>query len=368
MNKIIIIIISIGILTLNIPILRAEDKIEKEQSAIAPSPKEKVIFFYFQNKDTTENYEYLSSIIPDAIAKDIKTIGEYEVETFPVKVDYLESGSSAEDMNNFIRLLSDTNKEVKTDFMLIGSFFIEDKQIIIMTQLFDVETQKIIYIEKTKSRLSAYVLDMIENATNNIHLALTKLSKIKKEERAKSEEEKKARVSPFLGLYNALSGITFGFNYGRTDFFTDGIYKNADYVSPYLSYAFNYFAITGKFEYFGTRTRESYNKEDNRERELEFTGGSLNLSYLLKFNTFFNIAVTAGGGMANVELIVKGDKDSGIPPVALEDSLKPYYTFSVSMNFYIGNLKLESGWSYNIIHISEKIDYSVIYFGIGYRI
>jgi len=352
----------------NTSFLSAEESVEKKISVNIPAQKEKVVIFYFQDKSSTENFEYLSSIIPDAIVKEIKRTGEYESEIFHDKVDYLEGSSSDENRNAFIGLLIGKSKEVKTDFMLAGMYYVDGNQVVIQTQLFDVERQKLIYAGETESKLSAIVLEMIEDATNNISLALRKESKNRKEEKAKAEEDKKANTSPFLGLYNTISGITFGFNYGMTDFFTDGIYKNCDYVSLYLSYPLNYFAITGKYEYFGTRSRESYNKDYKRERDFEFTGGSLNLSFLLKFSSNFNVAFSIGGGMANVELVIMGDKDNGLPPVTIEDSFKPYYSCAVALNFYLGNLKIESGWSYNIIQISEKIDYSVIYFGLGYRI
>jgi hypothetical protein len=366
--KIFFLILIASILMLNASILDAEENTDKKPLSNIPAKKEKVVIFYFQDKSASENFAYLSSIIPDSIAKDIKRIGEYEAETFPVKVEYLESSSSGEDSNAFIRLLMDMNKEVKADFMLMGSFYVDVNQIVILTQIFDIERQKLIYVGETESKLSAIVLEMIEDATNNINSSLKKVSKIKKEEKERAEEDRKENTSPFLGLYNALSGITFGINYGRVNFFQDGIYKNTDHVSIYLLYPLNYFAVSGKFDYFATRTRESYNKDDNRERNFKFTGGSLNLSYLLKFSPNFNIAASIGGGIADVQIISKEDKDKGLPPEQLENSLNPYYGCSISMNYYIGNLKIESGWSYNIIHISKKIDYSVIYFGLGYRI
>jgi TolB-like protein len=367
MNKKIFFLIFIAIiLALNISILDAEENTDIKPSVNIPAKKEKIVIFYFQDNSTSENFAYLSSIIPDSIAKDIKRIGEYEAETYPVKVDYLENSSSDEDRNAFIRLLADMDKEIKTDFMLVGSYHVDGNQVIILTQIFDVERQKLIYVSETESKLSAIVLEMIEDATNSINSSLKELSKIKKEEKERAEEDKKAKTSPFLGFYNTLSGITFGINYGRVDFFKDGIYKNTDHVSLYLFYPLNYFAFSGKFDYFATRTRESYINKNNGDRNFEFTGGSINLSYLLKFSTSFNIAALIGGGMADVQIINR--KGSSQPPETIEDSLNPYYSLAVSMNYYIGNLKIESGWSYNLIQISKKIDYSVIYFGLGYRI
>lgn len=370
MRKIFIIL---STLLLNISFLYAEENTEKNKPSInIPAKKEKVVIYYFQDKSESDKYRYLSSIIPDSIAKDINRLGEYEAETFPVNVDYLDNSSSEEDKNVFIQLLKDMDKEVKADFMLIGSYYVEGNRIVIVTQFFDVERHKIIYIGETESKISAIVLVMIEEATNTIISALKETAKIKKEEKEKAEEDRKSKISPFLGFYNTLSGITFGINYGTANFFADGIYKNADHVSLNIFYPLNTFAISGKFDYFATRTRDSYNKDNNRNRNFEFTGGSLNFSYLLKFTPNFYLAASAGGGMADVKIIMEAERDSSgniiSPAVILEDSLNPYYNLTLSANFYIGNLKIESGFSYNIIQISKRIDYSVIYFGLGYRI
>ena len=146
---------------------------EKNKPSInIPAKKEKVVIYYFQDKSESDKYRYLSSIIPDSIAKDINRLGEYEAETFPVNVDYLDNSSSEEDKNVFIQLLKDMDKEVKADFMLIGSYYVEGNRIVIVTQFFDVERQKIIYIGETESKISAIVLVMIEEATNTIISAL----------------------------------------------------------------------------------------------------------------------------------------------------------------------------------------------------
>jgi TolB-like protein len=370
MKKIIIILI---VLISNISFLNAEENTEKKPSINIPAKKEKVVIYYFQDKSESDKFGYLSSIIPDSIAKDINRIGEYETETFPVNVDYLDSSASDEDQNNFIQLLMNMDKEVKADFMLIGSYYVEGNQIVILTQFFDVERQKIIYVGETESKISAIVLEMIEDATNNIISALKKAAKIKREEKEKAdkvEEDRKLKISPYLGFYNSLSGLTFSVNYGRADFFRDGgdMYKNTDHVSLNLFYGLNNIAFSGKFEYFATRTKESYNKNNNRNRNFELTGGSLNFSYLFKFSPNFNIAASAGGGMADVKIIMEADSENSLPAVTLEDSFHPYFNLLLSMNYYIGNLKIESGYSYNIINVSKKIDYSVIYFGLGYRI
>ncbi|MBN2403556.1 MAG: hypothetical protein JXN64_14350 [Spirochaetes bacterium] len=385
--KRLLIIILIFILKVNF--IQAEENSGKNNpQPDIPVKKEKVVIFYFQDKSRTDKFRYLSSIIPESIAKDIRRIGDYEAETYPVNIDYLHSSASGEDKEAFTYLLMNMDKEVKADFMLVGSYYVDGNRIVISTQFFDVERKQIIYVRETESKISAIVLEMIEEATNRINTALNKAVRIKKEAKAKAaaaaaaaaEEERKSKISPFLGFYNTISGITFGINYGLVNYYGDSgdMYKNADHVSLNIFYELSNispgipFAVSGKFDYFATRTKESYNKDDNRNREFEFTGGSLNAVYLFKFTPNFNIAASVGVGIADVEIIKEEERDEYevviSPAATIEDSLNPYYNFTLSMNFYIGNLKIESGCSYNIIHISDMIHYSVIYFGLGYRI
>ena len=367
----------ISILALNLSFLYAEENKAGEQAVKIPPQKEKLIIFYFQDKSETEEFEYLSSIIPYSILQDINKIGEYKAETSAVTVNYLESSAPDEDRNTFIRRLNELNKEYRAEYMLAGFYSVnkKEKQITIHSQIFDTESNRIIYAEETKSRLSAILMGMIEETTNNVNTALTEIAKLKKEEkekaRKKAEEEKRKNTSPYIGMYNTLSGFIFSMNYGKTDFFREDKYENCDHVSLALSYEFSYLAISAKYDYFSTRTNKSYNS-DNRDLELTFSGVALDLSYLVKFAPNFYLAASLGGGIGKVDLLMQEEKDSSgtvtAPAETLEDSLHPYGNAGISMNFYIGNLKLESGFMYNMIHISPTIDYAVLYFGLGYRI
>ncbi|MFH0976202.1 MAG: hypothetical protein V1874_10515 [Spirochaetota bacterium] len=378
MKKILIIHI---LLILNITFLSAEESREQNASANIPIKKEKVAICFFQDKSKTDKFNYLSPIIPYAITKDINRIGEYEAETYPAKMDYIESGASDEEKKASIGTLAEKSKVLKTAFMIIGSYQVEEKKITILTQLFDAEMQRIVNIGETESRLSAVVLEMIEEATNRINAELRKATEEIRKERARQEEDRKAKISPFLGLYNTLSGFTFGFNYGRINFLKDmDIFKDTDQASGYLSYElrniksisttpfFNNLALTGSFDYFYSRTKESYNNS-GRDLEMEVTAGKMMLSYLFRMSPDFNIASSAGGGVADLKIEMQADKENGYPAQTLEDSSHPYYSFSLSMNFYFSSLRIESGCSYNVINLSPKdIKYMVLYFGLGCRI
>ena len=366
MNRKIIFLLILSILHLNF--LYAEEKAEKKIVTAIPAKKEKVVIFYFQDKSQEDKYGYLSSIIPVSIAADINRIGAYQAETFPAKMDYLEEKSSEEDRKAFISNLTEKNKEIKSDFLLIGSYIVVEGRINILSQIFDAQRQKIIPVEGTENKVTAIFTEMIEAHTNNINTELVEASKKKKEE----EEEKKARTSPFLGFYNFLSGITFGINYGSVNLYKEwgDDFKNSDQVSLYLNYEFNKIALTGNYNYFSTKTNDSNSKGMHY---LEIKSGALSLSYLFRFVPNFSLGISAGGGLAKVEVYKEAEKDAMgniiAPGGVVKETYDPLYTFAASLNFYIGSLKIESGFSYNIVQFSPKqINYSVVYFGLGYRI
>ena len=128
------------------------------------------------------------------------------------------------------------------------------------------------------------------------------------------------KISPFLGLYNFFSGLTFGANYGSLKFVKNWFqdFENTDIVTLYLSYnlrnikslkktsVIKNIGFIGKYEYFSTKTEEFYLY---RPLFLEFTGIALNLSYLFEITNFFNIALSGGGGMAEMKFMIEPDYD-----------------------------------------------------------
>lgn len=381
MKRHVIFILIIILFQINILSALEEDDIEAMEEK-APG-NERIFFFYFQDDSRIEKYGYLSYILPNSISADLKNIVNYDIRTLPVKMDYLERDASAEERAGFVRMLNYRAGTYDADYFITGAFSVEENKIRIRCQIFDLETQEIIYVDKTESIISAVVLEMIEKITGNINLALNKALEIREQERIRKEEERLANISPFIGFYNMLSGITFGVNYGNADLVKNwgGDFEDTENTSLYLAYDLNNIGlfrnnsvlknigIAGRFDYFSTLTEEH---KDSRRQELEFTGIGLNISYAVRFTEFFNIAFYGGGGLAEIEIFTEpeyDDMDVLIEPGYQDTDDYPYYNIGASLNFYLKNLRIESGFSYNFVQDgSEFMSYTFLYFGLGYRI
>jgi TolB-like protein len=363
--------------------LHAEEK-SPDKPAVIPEVKEKIYIYDFEDKNIEDNYAYLSSIIAGSISADLNRTGKFESKPLFLKIQTIDDESSESDRTDFIRDLADKAKELNTEFLLTGSYIVDVTKITISCQVFDASRQKLIDIEDTENKISAVLVEMIEQVADKVNAELIKASKINKENKIKEAEEKKIKISPFLGFYNTISGFTFGINYGRADFHLDwaDIYKHADVTTLYLSYDlsnagslketsfFKNISLTGKFDHF---TARNDGEKKTRSQRLDLSAGSLNLAYLFRFNQNFNIAVSAGGGLSTLRLEMEPERDQFDNIIAPGSSKKeknhPFANAAFLINFYLGNLKVESGINYNIINFSpHRINYSVIYFGLGYRI
>ncbi len=381
MKRLVILIIITTLFQLNI-LSAQEENGEAVQEVKAPEP-ERVFFFYFQDENETERYGYLSYILPNSISADLKNIVNYEVRILPIKMDYIEKDASPEYRADFIQMMNYRAKTYNADYFITGAFSVEGNKIRIRCQLFDIKTQEIIYIDETDSMISAVVLEMIENITRNIKLGLNKALELREKERIRKEEERMANISPFIGFYNILSGITFGVNYGNINLLDNwgSDFGDTEMTSLYLSYdldnidffknnhVLKNIGIKGRFDYFAATTEEH---RDTRKRDLEFTGIALNISYSLKLTEFFNVAFSGGGGMAGIDILTQpeyDDMDVVTEPGYQDSNDYPYYIMGVSLNFYLKNLRIETGLAYNLVQDgSEFMSYTFLYFGLGYRI
>jgi TolB-like protein len=366
-------------------IVFAEEKTSPSgKPAAVPEIKEKIFIYDFEDKNIEDKYAYLSSIIAGSISADLNRMGDFESKPLFLKIQSPDEDSSEKDHMDFLRELGDKAKEFNVQFLLTGSYVVDGTKITISCAVFDSTRQKLIEVEDTENKISAVLVEMIEQIADKVNEELKDASKTNKENKRREEEEKKVKISPFLGFYNTISGFTFGINYGRVDFHFDwaDIYKHADVTSLYLSYELNninsikkvsFFkntSLAGRYDHFSARN-DGENK--TRSQNLDLAAGSLSMSYLFRFNSYFNIAFSAGGGLSTIKLAIEPERDEFdniiSPGSAIKENNHLYATSALSLNFYLSNLKIESGFNYNIINFSpHKINYSVIYFGLGYRI
>ncbi|MBN2042084.1 MAG: hypothetical protein JW864_18760 [Spirochaetes bacterium] len=383
-NKIFLIIIII--LCLNT--VYAQDKNADAAEKAGIPQKEKVCFFNYQDKSTNDKYRYLSYIIPKSVGADLKNIGNYEIINIPDKIDYLDKNSSAEERAKFINGVSRRGREYKADYVIAGYYNIEENNLIVYSQILDIERQEIIYVDETENKISAIILEMVEEVTDDIKEELLKAREIREElreeERKRKEAEKRANTSPFLGLYDFFNGMTFGVNYGKMHFMDSWTedFTDTEILTFYLSYCLGdasflkdtsfirNLGFTAKYDYFSTRNEDYFY---HSSEYLDFTGYGLNIFYLFRINDMFNLIVSGGGGFSEIEYLYEGEYDyetgTEIIPGYSKTDNDFYYNAAFSVNFIFSNLKVESGVSYYYIQYpSDSISFFSVYFGLGYRI
>ena len=295
-------------------ILYAEEKRGSEEK---DEVKEKIVIFYFQDNSKSEMYSYYSFIVPNSISLIIQETGRYEVETYTDVMNSIGKSFSEEFQNEQKDELLNKGKETGANYIITGSYFVIDSNLSVKSQLFDMASGEVVDIEESSDRIGAILLKIIDQLSDNIHIELD-ISHKKKIQMELEEEEKrrKAALSPFLSLYNFFSGFTFGINYGKVQIYEEykDVYEETDSVSVYLYYElanidffkktvfFNNLAFSANSDYFSTNTKDydedrsgSYNYERSY---LSVWGASFNISYLLRFSSYFNAALSAGGGTA----------------------------------------------------------------------
>lgn len=337
--------------------------------------KEKIVIYYFQDKSRTNLYRYYSYIIPNSLEADIVSSGRYEVKVLPVVNEYADASATEDESGNNIRVLADRGKEFSADYLVIGAYTVENARIIIKTQLFDVDKQKIEDIEETSNKIGVMLLAIIDDITNKLNLELDKSYQVKTEEKKKIEEERRieeeerAASSPFLSLYRLMSGASFGINYGHVDISGEWekMYNSAESVGLYLSYETGFFGISGTLDYFSTNSDESETSEYSVRSYFSLWETRLNAFYVYRLSSLFNLNLAAGAGAVQSEVTF----ETGDGPVGniKSGSTDPCFALSVSGNFIFGGLKITSGISFNYVFYSdEALTFSIIYFGFGYQI
>ena len=111
---------------------------------------------------------------------------KYEIIILPVSMNFLEENASAEERLKFLKMLNRKGKEVKGDYLITGSFITEENNVIINTQIFDIERQEIMYVDDAENKISAIMLELIEELSENINDELEYARELREEERRRA--------------------------------------------------------------------------------------------------------------------------------------------------------------------------------------
>jgi len=340
------------------------------QTKRARGEKDKVVVYHFQNTGTSTEFGYYSYIIPENIGSDLKRTDKFTVQTFPVVMEYVDSGASAEQRKNRIRMLADRGKEFDAQYVITGSFAVENRIIRIKTQIFDVDKQKMRDLSETTEELGALLLVIIDQLSTRINSELQKDIETRKIH---------ATASPFLPFYERIKGATLGMSFGQASINGDwgDIYQDkATLVSLYLSYDLSYLTarplfknLTGslQFDYLGAWNSKDSGADSNY---LNIRSVGLGCAYNIPLSPAFSVTAMAGlgGSWTTLELL---DEGTGGPPTTIQksDSYDPYASLGAGLIFQFSHLQVTTGFTWRTTFYSDVFMHmTTVYFGFGFML
>lgn len=329
----------------------------------------KVVIYNYFNTSNNINYGYYSYVIPDSISIELRKSPQYGVQSVPVAIEYVDAKAPEDVYKNHIAMLAERGKEFDADFIITGSYDIQQKTIVIKTQIFDVREQRIKDIHETSEELGALLMVIIDQLSAKINHELQK-----------GLAQKKIRVSPFIPVHSALRGISFGFFYGFANTYGDWhtVYKKPGVATLYLSYCLSNISalsnimivrnlgLAGQYDYFGDR----YEFRDADQTScIHVKGYSGNLSFSYNLASFFQVELLVGLGQAFSHVEIIDNRAESPTRLASRRSADLYLNTMLGANFLLDRLRISGAFAYRRIFFkSTPMDMTVIYFGIGYTI
>jgi TolB-like protein len=332
----------------------------------------KIIIYYYEDKSETDHFRYYSYVIPDSIAADLKGTKRYQVKTFPVTIGYIDESAPESEYLAHIRILASRGKEFSSDYVIIGTYYIEKKRIFIKTQIFSVRDEKIVDISESSTELGVLLFSILDKITEKINRELDK---------AYPGRETLIAKSPFIPLYHRIGGMSFGINFGTVQFMGDWgkLYDSTDIISVYMNYELT--KITSLKNNLFLKDAEAsilfdyFNNDPTKGRtSLSVWGVTLNYIYLHRLSESFLLTLGAGFGGTKSELIVRQPDGDGpgemfLPPQSKDISYDPCLNLSIAARIIFDPVVINTGVSYRrIFYSNTPMMFSVIFFGFGYRI
>lgn len=145
-----------------------------ERGLESATTSEKIIIHYYENKSRLEKFGYYSHVIPNTITRELKKAMRYNVETVPSILPYIDKSASKSVLENHLRTLADKGKKLSAEYIITGAYYIEEKEIRIETQIFDVETQNMVSISESSPELGSLLINILDTVTTKINDELAK--------------------------------------------------------------------------------------------------------------------------------------------------------------------------------------------------
>ena len=331
---------------------------------------QKVVVYYFNDESKTDDYRYYSYIIPDSIAIELKKHENFTVQTLPVTGEYIDNFTTPELVSDDISFYTRKGKELNADYIIIGSYVVENLEISIRSQVFNVNTGEISDIRSTREKIGALLFVIIDNISNEIN---TKLQE------QYSRQKSKIAGSPFIGLYHGMRGIEFGISYSKA--YPVGVWKDTynetELVDVFAGYNFS---NAGKYTsfvknlacylHFEFLSFDNEYMDDTVKSDMTVYIPSLSIGYVYDLSDRFSLIGEIAGGVALSQIIIPiGTDDGPIGPDYREKSRDPYASLSIRGTIEFDPIILTGGVAFKRIQYKdEALNMTSILFGIIYSI
>ncbi|MCX7678905.1 MAG: hypothetical protein N2316_06770 [Spirochaetes bacterium] len=340
--------------------------------------KETLIVFKFKDLSKTDEFAYYSYIIPDSLAIEIKNRTNLDVRSHAVTIPYLKIDEAGEKNKDHILYLSRKGNELAAHYTISGSYEIKNNKIYIFSQLFHVESKRLIDVGSASDELGVLIFELIDSLTNKINDELEKLSK---QNIAKKEEihHPHASTSPFLPIYRTIENLILYGEHGSMNIKESwgDIYKNANYYILGIQYElanFNYFktipilqnaSLTASYHRFIVHAK-------NMSSSLIVSGfaGGLLYRYPIVDRFFVSAEISIGSMFSTLHTYPPNNQNGG-PPLPLFEiqSQDPLLRCSLMIGYRITPLVFWTGVSLNrISYIDEPLEFSTLLFGLGFQL
>lgn len=334
----------------------------------------KINLYYFIDNSKTDKYNYFSYIIPISIKKELNKSYNIEATTIPVTFKYIEPSLSEKEKKNYQQILAKKANESLASLVIIGSYIIENNKIIIKSQIYNVKTDKLIYVSETEAKKDVVIKNIIEKITKNINDKLQdeieKIKEIEKIEKQKKEEELKLKFakSPFIPFYSALQNFRFGYSYQFYNVIKNwnNLYKNPVVSSLFIGYPAFKLPYNIDTEILLNWRLFTTNNKDLSDGSMRFsTVNMFNAAFCLNYQLlkYFSFSYRLYGGIALTKIDLAIHEGEG--PFTKFSTLKsqdPVMINEILLNLNYYNFILSAGAGYNMIFYLEETYEAIAYF------
>ena len=331
---------------------------------------QKVVVYYFNDESKTKDYRYYSYIIPDSISIELRKHENFEVQTIPVTMGYVDNYKTPELASDDISLLKKKGEEQNADYIVTGSYSVENLEIAIRSQVFNVNTGKIADVRSSREKIGALLFVIIDNISNEINSEL---------QGQYAEHKSKIASSPFIGLYHGMKGLELGISYGRA--YPMGkwkdVYNDTEIVDAFIGYNFStaggytsFVKNLAAYLHFEFMSLNSEYMENTTMSWMNVYMPSLGIGYVHNFSEWFSVTGELAGGLAISQVKIPiGTDDGPLGPEYREESMDPYASLSIRGNITFTPVIFTGGLALKRIQFKdEAMNMTSMVFGVIYSI